>query len=72
MVSQTVGAPQYALVDEAGNVRCFVTPAPGVNMQYYLGREIGVTGIRGYIPDRKAQHVTAKHVTPLEDGPVLR
>ena len=72
VVSMTLGSPQYALVDGAGNVECYVTPAPGVNMQYYLGREIGVTGIRGYIPDRKAQHVTAKHVTPLEDRPVLR
>jgi uncharacterized protein YraI len=72
VVSTTIGAPQYALVDEAGNVRCFVTPAPGVNMQYYLGREVGVTGIRGFIPDRGAQHVTAKHVTPLEDPTVLR
>jgi hypothetical protein len=36
-------------------------------MQYYLGRRIGVTGIRGFIPDRGAQHVTAKHVTTLQD-----
>lgn len=72
VVSSTVGAPQYALVDEAGNVRCFVTPAPGVNMQYYVGRQIGVTGIRGFIPDRGAQHVTAKHITPLEERTVLR
>jgi len=72
VVSSTVGAPQYALVDEAGNVQCFLTPAPGVNVQYYLGRQIGVTGIRGFIPDRGAQHVTAKHVTPLEDRTVLR
>ena len=71
VVSEKVGAPQYALVDEEGNVRCFVSPAPDLNMQYYLGREVGVTGVRGYIAEQRARHVTAKHVTALDDS-VLR
>lgn len=65
VVSPKVGAPQYALVDDNGNVQCYVTPAPGVNMQYYVGQQIGVVGQRGYIADQRAQHVMAKHVTTL-------
>jgi hypothetical protein len=62
-----VGAPRYALLDENGDVLCYVSPAPGVNMQYYLGREVGVSGQQGYIADGGAQHIMAKHVTALDN-----
>jgi SH3-like domain-containing protein len=71
VVSPKVGAPRYALVDASGEVRCYVTPAPGVNLQNYLGQEVGVTGTRGYMPEQHASHIMARHVTPLE-GSVLR
>jgi uncharacterized protein YgiM (DUF1202 family) len=64
--SPKVGAPRYALVDDAGNVRYYVTPAPGVNLQNYVGRQVGVTGTRGYMPEQRAQHITARHVSSLE------
>jgi uncharacterized protein YgiM (DUF1202 family) len=60
-----LGAPRFALVDQNGDVRCYVTPAPGLNLNYYVGRHVGVNGNRGYIADKRIQHVTAKHVTPL-------
>ena len=66
VVPSKVGAPRYALLDAKGNVRSYVSPAPGVNMQYYLGREVGVSGPRGYIAEGKATHITAKHVTALD------
>jgi uncharacterized protein YgiM (DUF1202 family) len=66
VVSDKAGAPRYALVDASGNVRCYVTPAPGVNLQNYIGRQVGLTGTRGYIPDQHAQHLTARQVTPLD------
>jgi hypothetical protein len=31
-----------------------------------VGQEVGLNGNRGYIADQRIQHVTAKHVTPLE------
>jgi hypothetical protein len=71
VVSPKVGAPQYALVDEQGQVRCYVTPAPGVTMQYYVGRQIGINGTRGYSPEQKSEQVMAKHITPL-DGTLVR
>lgn len=72
VVSPKLGAPQYALVDDNGNVQCYVTPAPGVNMQYYVGRRIGVTGVRGYIAEQRAQHVVAKNITSLDGTSTLR
>jgi hypothetical protein len=71
VVSPKVGAPRYALVDTSGDVRCYVTPAPGVNLQNYIGQQVGVTGTRGYMPEQHASHVMARHVTPLE-GSMLR
>ncbi|MGD0516538.1 MAG: hypothetical protein ABSA26_03300 [Thermoguttaceae bacterium] len=64
--SPKVGAPRFALVDEAGNVRYYVTPAPGVNLQNYVGRQVGVTGTRGYMPEQRSQHITARHISSLE------
>ncbi len=68
VVSAKFGTPQYALVDNQNNVICYVTPAPGVNMQYYIGRRVGITGERGYDTNTRAQHLMAQHVTPLENG----
>ena len=65
------GAPRYALLDKSGDVRCYVTPAPGVNLQRYVGQKVGVTGNRGYMIEEHASHIMARHVTPLE-GAMLR
>jgi SH3-like domain-containing protein len=70
--SPKTGAPRYALVDRSGDVRCYVTPAPGVRLQNYVGRKVGVTGARsGYMIDQHANHIIARHITPLE-GTMLR
>lgn len=61
-----LGAPRYALVDEQGNVKAYVSPAPGVSMQFYLGRQVGINGVRGYIAEQNAELLTAKRVTMLD------
>ncbi len=71
VVSQRPGAPQYALVNDQGQVVSFVTPAPDLNLQPYLGRRIAIVGGRGYIPEFQRAHVTASRVTPL-GGRMLR
>ena len=65
VIAADLGAPQYALVNDEGKVECYVTPAPGVNLRYYVGRHVGVHGALGYIPERQARLVTARHITPL-------
>jgi hypothetical protein len=71
VVSKRPGAPQFALLNERGQVVSFVTPSPDVNLQPYVGRRIGVTGSRGYIPEFQRSHVTAGRVSPL-GGQLLR
>ena len=71
VVAQKAGAPPYALLDESGKVRYYVSPAPGVNLRGYLGYDVGVSGILGYLPDQEVRHVTAKRIESLE-APTLR
>jgi hypothetical protein len=61
-----LGSPRYALVDDQGHVKAYLTPAPGVNVHSYLGFQVGVNGLRGYIPDQNAEHLTARQITVLE------
>jgi hypothetical protein len=68
VVSKRPGAPQFALVDDRGQVISFVTPTPDLNLQPYLGHRIGVTGARGFIPEFQRAHVTAGRVAPLNQG----
>lgn len=67
VVSKRPGAPQFALVNAQGQVLTFITPTPDVNLQPFVGQQIGVTGSRGYIPEFRRAHVTAARVSPLND-----
>lgn len=66
VVSFRLNSPHFALVDDAGGVRAYVTPAPGVNLRPFLGRQVGVSGAKTFMPEFNAQHVTAQQITPLE------
>lgn len=59
--------PQFALVDSAGHVAAYVSPAPGVNLRRYLNQDVGINGTIGYLPDRQAQHLTARRIVNLDD-----
>ncbi|HEX4129076.1 MAG TPA: SH3 domain-containing protein [Pirellulales bacterium] len=59
------GSPQFALLDSSGEVRCYVSPSPGVNLRNYVGMDVGINGTLGYLPDQHAQHVTAKRIVPV-------
>ena len=66
VVSQHTGGPQYALLDDAGAVRSFVTPAPGVNLRPFVDKQVGVNGQRGYLTDLRRQHISVQRVTLLD------
>lgn len=71
VVSQRPNAPRFALVDDTNQVVSFVTPAPGVNLQPYVGKAVGINGQRGYMPELGKPHVTAQRIA-LFDTPILR
>ena len=63
VVSRRPGAPNYALVTAGNEVKFFVTPAPGLNLQPYVGQTIGVQGQRGFLPELNKPHVMASRVS---------
>jgi uncharacterized protein YraI len=63
-----VGGPRYALVDDSGAVLCYVSAAPGVSLRPYLGRQVGIDGVRGYMPEQHARHLVARHITPVDSN----
>lgn len=66
VVSKRPGAPQFALVDERGQVVSFVTAPPNVDLQRYVGQRVAVTGTRGFIPEFRRAHLTAGRVIPMD------
>ena len=55
-----------ALLSRRSTTPC--AAAPDVHLQDYVGREVGVTGSRsGYMIDQHANHLIARHITPLDD-----
>ena len=63
VVSRRPGAPNYALVTAGNEVKYFVTPAPGLNLQPYVGQTVGVQGQRGFLPELNKPHVMASRVS---------
>ena len=66
VVSEKVGGPQFALVDNSNAVVSFVTSAPGVNLRLYVDHYVGVNGQRGYMTDLQRQHIIVQRVTVLD------
>ena len=66
VISRRHDTPRFAIVDTQGEVRSFVSPAPGVNLQSYLGQQVGLEGTRGYMPSLRRPHITAQRVVPLD------
>ena len=66
VISEKVGGPQFALVDNSNAVISFVTPAPGVNLRLYVDQYVGVNGQRGYLTDLQRQHISVQRVTVLD------
>jgi hypothetical protein len=58
--------PPFALTDQDGNIRQFVTPAPGVNLYRYLRQEIGVFGQQHPLPNLNQPHITASRIVALD------
>ncbi len=65
VTSAKPGAPQFVLLDEQGQPSVYVTPAPGLNLRYYVGQRVGVNGTAGFIPEQRARHIMASHVQPI-------
>ncbi|MCL2347371.1 MAG: hypothetical protein FWC50_03820 [Planctomycetaceae bacterium] len=65
--NQAEGTPKYILVDNNGNMVCFVSQTPGADLESYVNQTIGVVGIKSSYNNggNIAPHVAAKGVYPI-------
>ncbi len=56
----------YAVVDGEGQPLCFISPSPGLNLNRYLNKQVGLYGRRGYLEELKKPHVLAERVIELQ------
>lgn len=66
VLSREKPAAPYAIVDDQGNPVAFVTPSPGLNLNRYLNKKVGVYGQRGVIEALNSPHIVASRVIDLE------
>jgi hypothetical protein len=57
--------PPFALLDAEGDVLHYVSPTPGLNLQPYVRKQVGVFGQRGYVRSLNKPHVTAERIVDL-------
>jgi hypothetical protein len=56
----------FAVVDADGKPLCFISPSPGLNLNRYLNKQIGLYGRRGYLEELKKPHLVAERVIELD------
>ncbi len=56
-------APPYALLDDDGQVKCYVTPSPGLNLRRYVREHVSVRGHQRQMASLRATLVTADRVS---------
>jgi uncharacterized protein YraI len=59
-------AAPFAVVDSEGKPLCFVSPSPGLNLQRYVNKPVGLYGRRGYLEELKKPHLVAERVIELD------
>lgn len=63
------GSPKYALLNQNGKVLAYLVPAPGVNLDGWVGRPAGVVGPRVPNPALKADLITVNQLVPVRLTP---
>jgi hypothetical protein len=58
--------PSHAITNDAGDVLAYVSGIAGMNLDLYRNQAVGISGLRGYLPQLRAAHIQATHVTRLK------
>ncbi len=66
VLTQSPNTPRYVLVDNHGNILQFVSPSPGLNLNGYENKQVGVYGQRGFLPSMKQPHLVAERIVTID------
>jgi uncharacterized protein YraI len=59
-------AAPYAVVDSEGKPVCFISPSPGLNLNRYLNKQVGLYGRRGFLEELKKPHLMAERIVEID------
>jgi len=59
-------ASPFAVVDAEGQPVCFISPSPGLNLNRYVNKQVGLYGRRGYVEELKKPHLMAERVIEID------
>lgn len=59
------GGPQYVLLAPDGRVLSYLQAGPGVNLEQYVGRSMGLMGQRGFRQELNADLLVVRQATPV-------
>jgi len=57
--------PTHALTNDTGDIVAYVSPIAGLNLDRYRNQAVGITGLRGYLPQLQAAHLQAQRVSRI-------
>jgi hypothetical protein len=60
------GGPQFVLVAPDGRMLTYLQPAPGVDLNPYVGRSMGIVGRRQHRDDWNADTLTVQSLQPVQ------
>ncbi len=60
-------AAPFAVVDAEGQPLAFISPSPGLNLNRYLNKQVGLFGRRGYLEELKRPHLMAERVVEIDN-----
>jgi hypothetical protein len=63
------GMPRYVLVKPSGQLLCYLDPDPGMNLEGYVGKPMGINGPRGFDPGLRADRMRVQQLTPVRLAP---
>lgn len=57
--------PRYVLITPKGQLLCYLDPLPGMNLEPYVGKSMGLNGQRGFDARLKADRMRVQQLTPV-------
>lgn len=64
--------PRYALVDDSGLLRCYVSPIENLDLKPYLNHPVSASGTRVYITQQRAWNLTVRIISRLDENEPIK
>ncbi|MBS0262549.1 MAG: SH3 domain-containing protein [Planctomycetes bacterium] len=59
------GTPRYVLVNQSGKILAYLVPAPGIDLERWIGQAAGVSGPRVPRPELQTDLITVNRIAPV-------